>query len=56
MICVVPTPSLEGNKYFLTFVDDFSRKIWVYLIKEKGKVFSIFEKFCALLKDRLTIG
>ena len=41
------TPSLGGNKYFLTFVDEFSRKIWVYLIKEKGEVFFVFEKFCA---------
>jgi len=45
-MCVVPldTPSLGGNKYFLTFVDEFSRKIWVYLLKEKGDVFFVFEK------------
>ena len=41
------TPSLGGNKYFLTFVDDFLRKICVYLIKEKAEVFSVFEKCCA---------
>ena len=38
------TPSLGGNRYFLTFVDEFSRKICVYLLKEKGDVFFVFEK------------
>lgn len=38
--------TLGGNKYFLSFVDEFTRKIWVYLLKEKKDVFSLFEKFC----------
>jgi len=29
--------SLGGNRYFLTFVDEFTRKIWIYLLKEKVK-------------------
>jgi hypothetical protein len=24
------TPSISGRLYFLTFIDDFSRKVWVY--------------------------
>ncbi|MCI40587.1 retrovirus-related pol polyprotein from transposon tnt 1-94, partial [Trifolium medium] len=24
-----------GKRYFITFTDDFSRKIWVYVLKEK---------------------
>lgn len=39
--------SLGGNRYFLTFVDEFTRKIWIYLLKEKGEVFGRFVKFCA---------
>ena len=27
------TPSLNGSKYFLTLVDDYSRCTWVYLMK-----------------------
>lgn len=38
-------PSLGGNKYFVTFVDEFSRMLWLYLIKTKGEVFAIFQKF-----------
>ena len=39
------TPSLSGNRYFLTFVDEFTKKIWIYMLKEKGAVFSLFVKF-----------
>ena len=27
------TPSLTGNVYFMTFIDDYSRKTWMYLLK-----------------------
>ncbi|WVZ24171.1 hypothetical protein V8G54_002715 [Vigna mungo] len=39
-----------GNKYFLLFVDEWTRKLWVYLLKEKGEVFLTFVKFCALVE------
>ncbi|KAL6205148.1 hypothetical protein ACLB2K_022411 [Fragaria x ananassa] len=29
---------MGGSKYFVTFLDDFSRKIWAYFMKEKSKV------------------
>jgi hypothetical protein len=35
-------PSLGGKHYFVTFVDDFSRKIWVYSMKHKDEVLGIF--------------
>ncbi|GJU91566.1 ribonuclease H-like domain-containing protein [Tanacetum coccineum] len=31
-------PSREGFRYFLTIVDDFSRVVWVYLVKTKDEV------------------
>eukprot|EP00253_Pinus_taeda_P009201 PITA_09201 len=36
------TPSLAGNQYFLTFIDDFTRKTSVCFMKNKSEV---FEKF-----------
>lgn len=27
--------SLGRNRYFLTFIDDYSRKLWIYFLKEK---------------------
>ena len=29
------TTSMGGGRYFLTFIDDFSRKLWVYVLKSK---------------------
>ena len=34
--------------YFLLFIDDYSRKTWVYFLKEKSNVFSYSKKFKAL--------
>jgi hypothetical protein len=37
--------SLGGASYFVTFIDDASRKVWAYPMKRKGEVFEIFQKF-----------
>nr|GEY74080.1 ribonuclease H-like domain-containing protein [Tanacetum cinerariifolium] len=37
--------NIEGFKYFLTIVDDFSRAVWVYLIKTKDEVFDVFDAY-----------
>ncbi len=36
---------LGGNRYYLTFVDDFSTKSWVYLLKDKSEVLKYFKKW-----------
>ncbi|KAL0427607.1 UNVERIFIED_CONTAM: Retrovirus-related Pol polyprotein from transposon TNT 1-94 [Sesamum latifolium] len=43
----VVDPFSKYNRYFVIFVDDFSRMNWVYFVKEKSEVFSIFKKFKA---------
>ena len=37
--------SIEGYKYFLTIVDDCTRVIWVYMMKYKSDVLTIFPAF-----------
>lgn len=37
--------SIEGNRYFLTFIDDFSRYIFVYILTHKNQVTETFLKF-----------
>ena len=37
--------SLGGASYFVTFIDDASRKVWTYPMKSKSEVFGIFQKF-----------
>jgi hypothetical protein len=38
-----PTISYGGSSYFVTFIDDFSRKVWVYMLKIKVDVFIVFK-------------
>ena len=32
----IPTTSINGSRYFLTFIDDCSRLCWVYFMKHKS--------------------
>jgi len=45
-------PSLAGNQYFLTFIDDFAKKSWVYFLKNKSEVFENFRNFKALVENQ----
>lgn len=37
--------TLAGNKYFSTFVDEFSRMAWVFLIQMKSEALEVFKRF-----------
>ena len=51
-ICGPITPASEGGKrYFITFIDDYSRKCWVYFLKEKSEAFETFRKFKAEVEN-----
>ena len=41
-------PSLTGNVYFMSFIDDYSRKNWVYLLKQESQAFDVFKSFKAM--------
>jgi transposase InsO family protein len=47
------TTSYGGGRYFFTFIDDFSRKIHVYLLKAKGKVFEKYKQYKALVENEI---
>ena len=34
--------SLGGIRYFVSFIDDYSRHTWIYLIEKKSDVFDYF--------------
>jgi transposase InsO family protein len=38
--------------YFLTFIDDYSRKTWVYFLQEKFEVFIHFLEFKELVEKK----
>ena len=40
----------EGEKYFVTFIDDYSKFAIVYCIKYKSQVYSCFERYINLME------
>ena len=38
-------PSLAEMRYFITFIDDYSRKVWIYFLKTKDEAFSKFKEW-----------
>lgn len=35
--------SIGGSRNFVTFIDDFYLKVWVYFLKQKSEVFTEFK-------------
>lgn len=44
--------SAGGNRYFLTFTNDYSGNTWVYLLKEEKEVLCKFREFKSLVKKQ----
>ena len=44
--------SFGESQYFVTFTDDFSRKVWVYCLKQKSEVFAKFKQWKTEVKNQ----
>ena len=44
--------SISGHRWFVTFIDGFSRYTWLYLLKHKNDVFVVFKDLYALIKNK----
>jgi hypothetical protein len=47
----MPSSSISGYVYYAYFIDDYSRKTWVYFLKQKDEVFNKFKEFKALIEN-----
>lgn len=47
------TPSLSGNQYFLSIIDDFSRKVWVCFLRTKDETFTKFCEWKILVENQV---
>jgi hypothetical protein len=47
----MPIKSLGGSLYYVIFIDDYSRKTWLYLLKTKDEVFNKFQEFKAKIEN-----
>ena len=48
-----PTVSWNGQQYFITFIDDFSRYGYLYLIHEKSQSLEVFKSFKVEVENQL---
>ena len=39
------TPTMGESLYYMLVVDEFSRKMWVYFLREKAEDFNIFKRW-----------
>jgi hypothetical protein len=46
------SPSLSGCLYYAIFIDDYSRKCWIYFLKAKSDTFEKFKEYKAFMKSR----
>ena len=51
-ICRPMSSSLSGCLYYVLFIDDHSRKSWIYLLKAKSETFDRFKEFKALIENQ----
>ena len=40
----LPVAFIRGAKYYVVFIDDFFRRVWVYFLKKKSEVFQKFKE------------
>jgi histone deacetylase 1/2 len=46
-----PAPdSVGGNKYYVSLIDDYSKFVWIYLLRHKSGVFEKFHEFQQLVE------
>ena len=51
-VCVPTQVSyLGGSRYYVTFIDDATRKTWFYCIQQKSDVFDTFNKWKSLVEN-----
>jgi hypothetical protein len=48
----VPILSLDKSVYYVSFIDDFSRNMWIYFLRKKSEVFDQFKEFKALVENQ----
>jgi transposase InsO family protein len=47
----MPSSFISGYVYYVSFIDDYSRKTWVYFLKSNDEVFSKFNEFKDLIEN-----
>ena len=46
---------MSGHRYYIVFIDDFSRVSWVYLLKNRGHIYDVLKSFITEIKNQFDI-
>ena len=42
--------SLDGSRYYITSINDYNKKVWVYFLKNKSDVLDTFKRWKAIVE------
>jgi len=45
-----PTPTIGGSRYFVLFIDDYSRFTWIYMMKNRHELPQIYINFAKMIQ------
>ena len=45
-------PTHANGRYFISIIDDFSRRVWVYILKSKDEAFLKFKEWKTLVENQ----
>lgn len=51
-LCSLEVQSHGGSKYFVTFIDDLSRKTWIYFLRQKSDACDVFKQFKSFVEKQ----
>ena len=49
------TASIHGSRYYVSFIDDHTRKVWVYFMRNKSEVFQHFKDFKPMVEKKIEL-
>ncbi|KAA8550319.1 hypothetical protein F0562_002003 [Nyssa sinensis] len=49
-----PTPTEGGSRYFVIFVDDYSRYTWIYLLQHRSELTTVYQNFHKMVQTQFS--